>query len=918
MVALHPKLEAERNRCLQIASGEATLPELPFDSVSLPIERNVYSASRAEMKRLGNISCIASSLSGRICFGLGTSPYLLSRETLPVKLNTPANLPEDSVTAAALSHDGETIIVGYKTGSVVVFEATATSSTVKRIIQDAQSTPVCHLCALKDGSFISSTKEGAIYMHNYRMFGNDRQLLINGNLKLTGEILKITTLRNLSNQGLDGLDLLAIIGDKALLILKLSPSPSLISKHILADVSDVAWVRCGADSLPLVLVSYGSSLRLMRPSGGTDHVEFTVVSEVMCSAKVKQVIGFGESSVFAVSCGTAIEIYQVLKGFAIKRVAVVDMPSDKPYTLTWFTDRKIAVVFNDLECQVITVQPWPQYCKALIHQEKWREALSVTCGILLDKVPPLLDFNSVRSDGLTAQVRAILVSYLNNINIVNDKQRLREIAIDCANACSVAELSDFLYREISSFFSGELARSVYLDVIEQFIIEKRLPSTVDSSIVNALLMRREAQSNSIDISRAERLILNISPENIDCNFAIRYCAKHQLDLSLAVLHNRILGDYITPMTTLMQVSSKDSTACSTLFFYIYSILHGQSFPAPSAFPNKTSADAELADVMLQSDYFAKLVSLSAELLFASLPLTVDFCNRITLPPDASNEALGFFYDYLARSCTYRRSRLVPDKYFAAVIAHLAQVGDVTSLAQILPLTSLRSVDEVASVIKSLNRYPKMTWPLVHFIKGHTHLQLSDSIAACKEAGALIVAAYLLEIAGDMDACVDTICDIAKSSPLDAARVVIENEGFTNDQLQLLWVNIFNNSKTSISQLCAFIESTGCLGDVLAYVDMHNIITDDFLPLTSYAESSLVSKFNILRYLCLASSRDLGTEFTALALRKSNAAKIEVTIGCIVCRDALITGGKILTFSCGHATHDSCRTGIGCPGCATQS
>ena len=926
---MHPKLEAERQRCLKIACGDTTLPELPFDSVTLPIERNVYCAARSELKRLGNISCIASSLSGKICFGLGSSIYNLSRETAPVKLNIPPNLPEDVVSSAAVAPDGDTTIVGFKSGLVIVFESSSTSTTVKRIIQDAQATSVCHLCYLKDGSFISSTKDGAIYMHNYRLFGNERQLLINGNSKLTGEILKIKTLRNQSNQGLEGLDLLAIIGEKAVLILKLTPSPSLVMKQLLTDVSDVAWLRCGADSLPLLVVSFGSSLRLLRPSGGTDHVEFHIVSEVSCTARVKQVVGFGESSVFAVSCGSAIEIYQVLKGFAMKRVAVVDMPTDKPYTLTWFTERKVAVVFNDLECQVVTVQPWPQYCKALIHQEKWREALSVTCGIILDKVPPLLDYASIRTDGLTSQVRAILVSYLNGISMVNDKDRLFEIAVDCTNACAVAELTDFLYQEISVFFSGDVARHVYLDVIEQFIIEKRLPSTVDSAIVNALLLRRESgNSPTIDVTLAERLLLNISPENIDCNFAIRYCAKYQLDLSLVVLHNRILGDYVTPMTTLMQVSAKNTNACSTLFFYIYCILHGLPFPAPCAFPNKPSAESELANVLFQPDYFAKLLSLSPELLFASLPLSVDFSSRVALPPDVAQEALGFFYGYLARSCISRGSRLVPEHHFAAVIDHLAKIGDVSSLEKILPHSSLKSVAEVGSVIRSLGRYPKMTWALVHFVKSHSNFQLSDSIRVCKEAGANVVAAFLLEISGDIDGFIEVIAEVARSSPQDAARVVLEICGnlnsFTPSEFQLIWESIFSAAaeKNCLPQLCEFLKDSGALADIFARINVDRILLDSVsfencLQLTEYAETSLAFKSKLLRFVCLASSRDLGTDFSALASRKANAAKIEVTVGCIVCRDALLTGGKILTFSCGHATHDACRTGLGCPGCSTQ-
>ena len=918
--SMHHLLESERDRCLSIQRLSESIKELPYSSVQVPIERLVLIPPNPDLRKQGSVTCVSCSSLGVVGMGLTDNFYILRGKSWHL-LPQVSDAPRSPISAASFSQSGDSLVLGYRSGWLVIFETS--DWRIVRIIKEAHQGPVIHLAVLPGSRVLSAGKDGNVYLQSCGIF-NDRQLLLNGNLKVTGELRRILPLiQNSRSEGIETMGLIAVLAEKAILIVKLTPTPGLVHKDFFSESPpfiDAIWLRVGMEGLPILVAMKSTNFHVLRPVGGTDSLSF--ISSVTEHTPSHSIVGFPNSSVFCIIGDHRIFIYQ-LNSLLIPCVhGSHDLPV-KSGNFYSYNQRQIGVLWSDLEVGVITVHPWCDYCKALVHQERWRDSLAALCGVVLGKIPGLFDFTVKGSQEISALVRGVMVSYAASLS---RSQNPMEIAADLANAALVTDQHEFFFREISVFFkkSGPTVWNSYLATVESFIaggLFCQIDSELLKEIILSISKKNAASGTSSPLTplspqgqilaigedekdRITRLILNSPPSSIDCDFAIRLCADLELDLALACIHNRILLDFRSPLLTFLS-AKKD-----TLFFYIYCVLHDIPFPAPSPYPVASHGSIELSDLIFTENIFHKLFSISPELLFASIPENLNYiekCEKLIQNPKEPE-----YLRYLAKVSLARKSPFHPIKLYpdAVTVLGSGNVNDVSLLKKILPLTIADSSEAAGKVLRAIPR--ALVNEAVDFLKMHADLEISHESEG-------VIGAYLLFRSGDNEGVVGmverelerkqhslewtaAICDFAISGV------------FTDLQKNRMWVALLRVKSTD--QILRVIRDRGVLlSSIPVAFPEQEMKASEYLKTLQLRELGFVERSYLLEKVKAGVETDLGNLFFEKVNRNSAGGLIEGGI-CLDCREPLggMGGEKISCFFCTHSYHQTCLPQGVCPLC----
>lgn len=184
-----------------------------------------------------------------------------------------------------------------------------------------------------------------------------------------------------------------------------------------------------------------------------------------------------------------------------------------------------------------------------------------------------------------------------------------ELAEACINACVSIDDQEFLFDEVFAWYDefGEI--SLFLDVLEPFIIEgevTRLPPSALKALINTFAVSRSS-------ARLEEIICLLDTSAMDIDQVTTLCRKYNLYDAYIYVWNRALRDYTTPLKELLMLSEHSSRAnghadlmsvketnAQKIFPYLSFSLTGRIYPTGFGMEE---ADATLAKTQIYEFFF---------------------------------------------------------------------------------------------------------------------------------------------------------------------------------------------------------------------------------------------------------------------------------------------------------------------------
>lgn len=129
-------------------------------------------------------------------------------------------------------------------------------------------------------------------------------------------------------------------------------------------------------------------------------------------------------------------------------------------------------------------------------------------------------------------------------------QRLFEdLVATCVHACLALEDPDWLFDELYEHYERNGIEAIFLDRLEPFVLSgsmHALPPSVTQRLIEIHAERRE-------YAAAERIILDVEPQNLDLNQALHLCHEQTLYDALFHVYSVALHDWIAPVVEAVSV-----------------------------------------------------------------------------------------------------------------------------------------------------------------------------------------------------------------------------------------------------------------------------------------------------------------------------------------------------------------------------
>jgi len=254
-------------------------------------------------------------------------------------LQSPSGEDGVAVTAAAFSPDGSRMLVGHKSGQLVLWDLTANK--VANIVKDVHSCAVLSVafCRLSWQHALSADAAGSVVFLTFtNTFGRRdcaRQLLLeqSSNIGITLRVMPLPQVPNMTHPA-DSNCLVALCATGATVLLTLNPTVQVLQKmqyHTKDAVAhanwvpDIAWLRLEMRertdttqvqaSDPQLCIAFGQSLHVMRVSfeKGANKEEFKIslVQRYTWSAPIQCITAFNESVLAILDTSSKLSVVQL-------------------------------------------------------------------------------------------------------------------------------------------------------------------------------------------------------------------------------------------------------------------------------------------------------------------------------------------------------------------------------------------------------------------------------------------------------------------------------------------------------------------------------------------------------------------------------------------------------------------------------
>lgn len=185
-----------------------------------------------------------------------------------------------------------------------------------------------------------------------------------------------------------------------------------------------------------------------------------------------------------------------------------------------------------------------------------------------------------------------------------EKPQLEELAAVCIGACVSMANTEFLFDDVYPWYEDHSVESIFLDVLEPFIIRGEVRSLPPTAI-KALIIHYT--TNHTD-SRLEEIICLLDTSTMDIDQVTTLCKEHNLYDAFIYVWNQALGDYTTPLNELLHLSrphieiktngeavegGKGYTNAMKMFPYLSYILTSRKYPTGEELSEHESTKAKI-------------------------------------------------------------------------------------------------------------------------------------------------------------------------------------------------------------------------------------------------------------------------------------------------------------------------------------
>ncbi|QKX53343.1 uncharacterized protein TRUGW13939_00421 [Talaromyces rugulosus] len=171
------------------------------------------------------------------------------------------------------------------------------------------------------------------------------------------------------------------------------------------------------------------------------------------------------------------------------------------------------------------------------------------------------------------------------------KSQLKDLADASITSCTCIEDYDFLWEEVYEWYEEHESEGIFLDVLEKFIREGQVRS-IPPTAFKALITYYSTNHTSAWL---EEVICLLDPTTMDLEQVTMLCKQHNLYDAYVYVWNRVLGDYIGPLETLLEfviqimksttdgndsadIGAKDYENAMKIFPYLSFVLTGRIYP----------------------------------------------------------------------------------------------------------------------------------------------------------------------------------------------------------------------------------------------------------------------------------------------------------------------------------------------------
>ena len=130
--------------------------------------------------------------------------------------------------------------------------------------------------------------------------------------------------------------------------------------------------------------------------------------------------------------------------------------------------------------------------------------------------------------------------------------QLTELAEVCVIACDSMDNHDFLFEEVFTFYEDNGRESIFLDVLEPYIVGGKITS-LPPTAVKALI---EHYVTNHSPSSLEEIICQLNPLTMDIEQVTRLCRAYNLYDAFIYVWTRTLEDFASPLKELLTMSSE--------------------------------------------------------------------------------------------------------------------------------------------------------------------------------------------------------------------------------------------------------------------------------------------------------------------------------------------------------------------------
>ncbi|CAE8596546.1 unnamed protein product, partial [Polarella glacialis] len=518
---------------------------------------------------LGLPTCVAAS--GKLV-GVGTlrgalvllDPKLLDVPPRPQVLSPPATEEASAVTAAAFSPDGESLLVGHKSGQLVLWDLA--SQKIACSTRDVHSSSVVSVSFCRPGwqFALSADSKGSVYFLTFTStFGRrdcSKQLLLeqSSNIGVPLRLLPVPQVPAKPGAVTHPADthcLVALCATNATVLLTLHPSAQVLQKmqYNAKDASwipDAAWLRPELESWaetvevqsrdPQLCIAYGQTIHLMRvgwamnEAKGKEDFKVSLIGKYTWPLPIRSISAFNDSVLAVLDGSNRLSVVQLpplvdqpqTGATQLTAVQSEDVTSWSPvyHTSTSLDGSRDArshhsalAVFRGKsrtlyvcgmkEVWSVQIGRWGQHIESLVSRNEWPAALDVFLALRRGTLPPLLDFPNAtgpRQKAVESRTTQVIQSYLvNSLRPDTNRAQVRQICMTAVGVCVEANLWPVLYKTVFECFKATGHMNIYCNALEPFIVQGRIPrGEMDSEVLSSIV-----QSYALPLEEEEQVAL---------------------------------------------------------------------------------------------------------------------------------------------------------------------------------------------------------------------------------------------------------------------------------------------------------------------------------------------------------------------------------------------------------------------------